>query len=197
MVLKGEISACAQVEIRIILFLWMEPHEAVSLGSRIDVQRTTSIFTLFISLFEFLLMSCLLIQNNEVLGFPGGSSGKESACSAEHQGLIPGLGRSLEKEMATHSNILAWRISWIEKPGKLQSMGSPKSGTSWVTFTFTNEVLDVLGILSSSSTSQCAHQLSPAAMVPNLCSFPVCTVRRVPKPLFSRWVCPMEAPKAN
>ena len=30
----------------------------------------------------------------------------------------------LEKEMATHSRILAWRIPWTEKPGKLQSMGS-------------------------------------------------------------------------
>ena len=29
----------------------------------------------------------------------------------------------LEKEMATHSNILAWEISWIEEPGGLQSMG--------------------------------------------------------------------------
>ena len=32
----------------------------------------------------------------------------------------------LEKEMATHSSILAWRISWIEKPGGLQSMGSQR-----------------------------------------------------------------------
>ena len=30
---------------------------------------------------------------------------------------------SLEKEMATHSSILAWEISWTEKPGGLQSMG--------------------------------------------------------------------------
>ena len=30
---------------------------------------------------------------------------------------------SLEKGMATHSSILAWRISWTEKPGGLQSMG--------------------------------------------------------------------------
>ena len=30
---------------------------------------------------------------------------------------------SLEKEMAAHSSILAWRIPWIEKPGRLQSMG--------------------------------------------------------------------------
>ena len=120
--LKGEISACAQVEIRIILFLWMEPHEAVSLGSRIDVQRTTSIFTLFISLFEFLLMSCLLIQNNEVLGFPGGSSGKESACSAEHQGLIPGLGRSLEKK---------WQPTPVFLPGESHRQRSLEGHKPW------------------------------------------------------------------
>ena len=34
----------------------------------------------------------------------------------------------LEKEMATHSNILAWRILWAEDPGGLQSMGSQKVG---------------------------------------------------------------------
>ena len=34
----------------------------------------------------------------------------------------------LEKEMATHSNILAWRIPWTEKPGGLQSMGSKRVG---------------------------------------------------------------------
>ena len=34
----------------------------------------------------------------------------------------------LEKEMATHSSILAWRILWTEEPGRLQSMGLPKVG---------------------------------------------------------------------
>ena len=34
---------------------------------------------------------------------------------------------TLEKEMATHSSILAWRISWIEEPGRLQSMRSQDS----------------------------------------------------------------------
>ena len=34
----------------------------------------------------------------------------------------------LEKEMATHSSILAWRIPWTEKPGRLQSMGSQRVG---------------------------------------------------------------------
>ena len=32
----------------------------------------------------------------------------------------------LEQEMATHSNILAWKISWMEEPGRLQSMGSQR-----------------------------------------------------------------------
>ena len=34
----------------------------------------------------------------------------------------------LEKEMATHSSILAWKISWTEEPGGLQSMGSQRAG---------------------------------------------------------------------
>ena len=37
----------------------------------------------------------------------------------------------LEKEMATHSSILAWRIPWTEEPDRLQSMGSQESGTTW------------------------------------------------------------------
>ena len=36
----------------------------------------------------------------------------------------------LEKEMATHPNILAWRIPWTEEPGRLQSMGSQESDTT-------------------------------------------------------------------
>jgi len=39
-----------------------------------------------------------------------------------------GLEDPLEKEMATHSSILAWKISWIEEPGGMQSMGSQRVG---------------------------------------------------------------------
>ena len=42
-------------------------------------------------------------------------------------GSIPGSGRPMEKEMATHSTILDWRIPWTEDPGGLQSMGSQES----------------------------------------------------------------------
>ena len=43
---------------------------------------------------------------------------------------VQSLGREdpLEKEMATHSSILAWRIPWTEEPGGLQSMGSRRVG---------------------------------------------------------------------
>ena len=59
---------------------------------------------------------CLLLGRktmtnlNSILGFSGGSDSKESAFNAKDLGLMPGSGRSLEKEMATHSSILAWRI---------------------------------------------------------------------------------------
>ena len=39
----------------------------------------------------------------------------------------------LEKEMATHLRILAWRIPWLEEPGRLQSMGSQRVGHNWAT----------------------------------------------------------------
>ena len=46
------------------------------------------------------------------IGFPGGSSGKESTCNVGDLGVIPWLGRSPREGKATHSNILAWRIPW-------------------------------------------------------------------------------------
>ena len=57
---------------------------------------------------------------DEYWGFPGGSEVKASACNAGDLGSIPlGQGDHLEKEMATHSSILAWRIPWMEEPGGL------------------------------------------------------------------------------
>ena len=62
------------------------------------------------------------------MDFPDGSDGKESACNAGDLGLIPGKEDPLEKEMATHSSILAWRIPWTEEPSGLQSTGSQRVG---------------------------------------------------------------------
>ena len=52
-------------------------------------------------------------------GLPCGSDGKRICLQCRRSGFDP-----LEKGMATHSSILAWRIPWTEDPGKLQSMGS-------------------------------------------------------------------------
>ena len=57
--------------------------------------------------------------------FPGGSDGEESACSAGYPGLAPGSGRSLEKGMAAHSSIHAWRILWTEELEGYHPWGSP------------------------------------------------------------------------
>ena len=54
-----------------------------------------------------------MIQNLKSY-FLGGLEEKESTCNAGDWGSIPGLGRFLEKGMATHSSILAWRIPWTE-----------------------------------------------------------------------------------
>ena len=54
--------------------------------------------------------------------FPGGSDGKASAYNSRD--WVQSLGREdpLEKEMATHSSILAWKIPWKGEPGRLQSV---------------------------------------------------------------------------
>ena len=47
---------------------------------------------------------------------------------------------SLEKGIATHSSILAWRIPWTEEPGGLQSVGLQRVRQDWMTFTFRGEL---------------------------------------------------------
>ena len=55
----------------------------------------------------------------------------QSVVKNQPANAVQSLGREdpLEKEMATHSSILAWRIPWAEEPGGLQSMESQKSRT--------------------------------------------------------------------
>ena len=56
----------------------------------------------------------------------GGSDGKASAHNAGDWVQSLGQEDPLEKEMATQSSILAWKIPWTEEPGQLQSMESQK-----------------------------------------------------------------------
>ena len=46
--------------------------------------------------------------------------------SAGDMDLPPGWEDPLEKELETHSSVLAWKIPWTEEPGQLQSMGSQR-----------------------------------------------------------------------
>ena len=73
------------------------------------------------------------IMYSPIGGFLGSSDGKASAYNEGDLGSIPGLEGLLEKEMATHSSTLAWKIPWMEEPGTLQSMGSQRVGHDWAT----------------------------------------------------------------
>ena len=78
-----------------------------------------------------------------ILGFPGSSDGKKAAQTvrnlpAVQETWVQPLGQEdpLEKEMATHSSILAWKIPWPEEPVGLQSMGSQRVRHDWTTLHF-------------------------------------------------------------
>ena len=64
------------------------------------------------------------------MGFPAGSAVKNPSAMQETQVGFLGPDGPLEKEMATHSTILAWEISWTEKPSGLLSMASQELGTT-------------------------------------------------------------------
>lgn len=67
------------------------------------------------------------------MGFSGGSMVKNLPAMQEAQ--IPSLGQEapLEKKMASHSNILAWEVSWTEEPGCLLSWGYKNVGLDLAT----------------------------------------------------------------
>ena len=61
-----------------------------------------------------------------MLGFPGGSDSKQSACKAGDLGSVPGWEDTLGEGVAIHSSIIAWEVSWTEEPGGLQSIASQR-----------------------------------------------------------------------
>ena len=70
----------------------------------------------------FKIINLALNFIDEQRGFPGGFDGKESACNAGDPVQSLGQEDPLEKGMATHSNILAWRIPWTVEPGRLHTI---------------------------------------------------------------------------
>ena len=80
----------------------------------------------------------------------------------------------MEKEMATHSSILAWRIPWTEEPGGLQSMGSQESHmTECLSLHFTGGGLfpdDFLGSFWATWTPQVRNYLIYMMILPKVSS---------------------------
>ena len=82
----------------------------------------------------------------EIKGFPGGSAVKNPPEMQKTRIRFLGQEDLLEKEMETHSSILAWRIPWTQEPGRLRSMGSQESDT-------TKHTTHILGFFPSENIS--------------------------------------------
>ena len=82
--------------------------------------------------YKTLSPTVLLLLHN-CIDFPGDSDSKESAHNGETTVRTLSWEDPLEKGMATHSSILAWKIPWTEELGRLQSMGSQRVGQDWRT----------------------------------------------------------------
>ena len=84
-----------------------------------------------------------------IAGFPGGSHVKNLPAVQETRAQSLDREDPLEKGMATHSSILAWRILWTEEPGGLQSMESQRIRHDRATYTHTHHrycVIFLLGV---------------------------------------------------
>ena len=78
---------------------------------------------------------CLRISDK--VSFSGDPDSKNPPAMQETQVWSLGWADPLEKGMASHSSVLAWRISWTKEPGRLQSMGLQRIGHDWATNTST------------------------------------------------------------
>ena len=92
---------------------------------------------MFFSCFQWFSFSYFkpLIYLEFILGWASLVAQRLKRLPAMRETRVQSLGRedSLEKEMATHSSILAWKIPWMEEPGGLQSTGSQRVGHDWAT----------------------------------------------------------------
>ena len=114
------------------------------MGRRWRVKEKSGVWLTFFSFLAHCFVGCpasftylffrYSLHTTTFLYFPGGTSGKELSANAgdtRDAGSILGQEDPLEKGMATHSSILAWRNPWTEEPGGLQSMGSQRVRHDW------------------------------------------------------------------
>ena len=97
---------------------------------------------------------------------------KNPPASAGDEGSIPGREDPLEKEMKTHSSILAWRIPWTEEPGRLQPMRLQRVRHNLATtqphFLFTSSDMSARDVCGRKKSIFCG---SNSFWNPNICKF--------------------------
>ena len=114
----------------------LELCENIELELMLKIQITENILKV---LLNSLLCSVMFPDVGDTIGmilvfkeiggnFPCSSVSKEYACNTGDPASILGREDPLEKEMAAHSSVLAWRTPWTEEPGRLQSMGPQELG---------------------------------------------------------------------
>ena len=91
-------------------------------SSRHGIQVTQALFFSLPYQGSFAFCWFVVISNKQLLGITSLQGQLQVWC------LKPSVKELLEKEMTTHSSVLAWSIPWTEEPGRLQSMGSLRVG---------------------------------------------------------------------
>ena len=146
--------------------------------------------------YKTLLPTVLLLLHN-CIGCPGDSDSKESSHNGETTVWTLSWEDPLEKGMATHSSILAWKIPWTDELGRLQSMGSQRVGHDWgltLTHCTGEESEDGIGWITDPSTprTQMAKMEFPL-LFPSSPSIPVISVCVLGGVGVGRWMeTPME-----
>ena len=111
------------------------------------------------------------------LGFPGVTIGKEPTCQCrrcKRHGFDPWVREDLlEKDTATHSSILAWRIPWTEDPGGLQSIWLQRVGHNWSDLAHTHSHCPIASCLGLRTCCFLVPSLGSATSVfPTTCVSP-------------------------
>ena len=115
---------------------WLVQNSPMSASSLFLIQSNWNIQNIRTSVFIFEFILYIFLFGGRFTytwGFPVAQVVKRLSAMWDTRVWSLGWEDPLEKEMATHSSILAWKIPWIEEPGGLQSIGLQRVGHDWGT----------------------------------------------------------------